>query len=346
MSAENRLRQTLWFFDDTGYYSYVLLNAPEVQFERIQQILKNEGLRVLLAGKSFRPASNGIRYQWYIRISDEMWRHPTRERVNRILGASEVTEAISIVPEPETGRPSERIASQGEVVRTLKATVSQQREEIRRLRVALGEKERQYLDAAQKFRQEITDLESRLAQIQETALNPEDVAGIHQTYESTIQRLRQELEEKDKEHALWISSFEPGPDIISLENQVAILTEEKKRLIDQIHEIGTAREIEPERENPQYLFCETLNILLPNIELLRGSIDALWLMQNPISVLKHLPRLGQLKAERVHRAPDWKKRNFGREWRLYFRKSGDSKYQVLISHKKNQEEDIDWLINQ
>lgn len=369
MATEIQLRRSQWFYDDTGYYSYVLLNAPEDQFKKVQQILRSNGLRVLLAGKSYRPASNGVQYQWYIRVSDESGRHPTHERVNGIFATYEAVETKGVVPEVEFRKLADKVTAQGEEIRKLKAALSgkERQYQIAAQRLESVRKQNQELQAIyekaqlelQEYRQRIHRLELRLRQIQETALKPEDVTQIRRDYEDTIQALRQELEDKEKELASWISNFEPEVQereqeitalrnqLLDLQNQIAIVEGEKRHLIDQIQEIRAAREVEPEKENPEYLFRETLSILLPDIEFLGGSFDTLWReMQNPTSVLRDLTKLGQLKAKRVRRADEWLERHIGSEWRLYFRRCEDAKYQVLISHKNTQEADIDWLKRQ
>jgi len=287
-------------------------------------------------------------------VSDESGRRPTRERVNGIFTTYEAIEAKGVVPEAELRRLTDKVTAQ--------------EEEIRKLKAALSEKERQYQVAAQrsesvrkqnqelraiyekaqlelqKYRQRIHRLELRLRQIQETALKPEDVTQIRQDYEYIIQALRQELEGKEKELASWISNFEPEVQereqkitalrnqMRDLQNKIAIAEEEKTQLIDQIQEIRAAREVKPEKENPEYLFREALCVLLPNIEFLGGSFDTLWReMQNPIDVLEDLTNLGELKATRVQRANEWLERHIGTRWHLYFRRCEDSKYQVLIS---------------
>lgn len=367
MATETQLRRSQWFYDDAGYYSYVLLNAPEVQFKKIQQILRSNGLRVLLARRSYRPASNAIQYQWYIRVSDESGRHPIRERVNRIFAAYEAVEAKGVVPETEAKILADRAATQAEEIGRLKAALTERerQHQIAAQRLESVRKQNKELRATyervqleqQKYRQTVNHLELRLRQIQETALKPKDIAEIRENYECTIQTLSQELEEKEKELASWISHFEPEvqerdqeitalkSQILELQNQIAIVSEDKTRLIAQIQERRAPRE--PERENPEYLFRETLHILLPNIELLGGSFDTLWReMQKPLRVIEKLPVLGQLKGKRVRRSDEWLERHIGREWRLYFRQCEDSKYQVLISHKNTQEADIDWLRSQ
>jgi len=313
-------------------------------------------LRVLLAGRSYRPASNGTQYQWYIRVSDETGKHPSLKRIEQILAAREPVKDEEFIPRDE---------------------------ELRKLKAELAEKERQYLVAIEhlksirkqnqelhgnyertqlelrKYQQKVNDLESRLLQIQETTLRPKDVAEIHQKYESTIKELEQELGKKQADLDSWINNFEPEIDereqkitalhgrVLKLQNQLAILEEEKKRLIVQHQDTRAIPAIELERENPEYLFREMLYVLLPSIEFLGGTMDTLWReMQNPIRTLEQLSILGQLKAKRVQKTKDWLERHIEGDWRLYFRKSEDSKYQVLISHKNTQEADIEWLMCQ
>lgn len=349
MTMEIQIRQSQWFYDDSGYYSYVLLNTTEDQFKSIQQVLKDNGLQVLLTGRSYRPTSNGIQYRWYIRVSDESGRHPTRERVRDIF-AKYVRVEI----------PTNRFAIQGE--------------ELAKLRMALIRKERLYQDVVQRaeslrkqnqelqaiyekiqaelqeYRRYVQRLELQLRRIQETALKPEDVAQLRQDYEDVIESLRRELEEKEAELASWIGNFEPEIQekeqrINDLENKVAILEEEKRQLIDQFQETRATREVE--KGSSEDLFRKALALFLPHIEFLAGSFDTLWReMQDPIGVLQELTNLAEARAKRVRRAEEWLEKHIEGDWRLYYRKCEGSKYQVFISHKNTQEADIDWLRRQ
>lgn len=366
MDTEIQLRQSQWFYDDAGYYSYVLLNASEDEVKKIQQILRSNGLRVLLTGKSYRPASNGVQYQWYIRVSDETGKRPAQERVKGIFTPYEHIE----ISETELKKLADKVTAQEEEIGKLKAALSE-RERLHQVVAQRSEsvrKQNQELQAIyekaqselQEYRQRVHHLELRLRQIQKTALKPEDIAQLRQDYEDTIQSLRQELESKEKELTSWINNFEPEVQereqkIATLENQlldlrntIAIKEEEKRQLIDQFQEIRATREVEPERgKNPEYLFRATLSLLLPDIEFLGGSFDTLWReMQDPIGVLQNLTNLAELKAKRVRRAEEWLEKHIEGDWRLYYRKCENSKYQVLISHKNTQEADIDWLRRQ
>jgi hypothetical protein len=68
-------------------------------------------------------------------------------------------------------------------------------------------------------------------------------------------------------------------------------------------------------------------------------------------VLRELRRLstaaGDVRAKRVHRAPEWKELSFSTgqndEGRLYFKQAGET-WLVLLSFKGSQERDLDYLV--
>ncbi len=257
------------FYDDSGYYSYILLNGSAVDLQSAQNFLVNKYYKVLLCGKSYRPASNGLQYDWYIRISDSAGKRPQRDTV---------------------------------------------------------EKDLEYF-----------------------GLRPEDVAQITEELKEDKQKVQEEL------HS-YVKNFEPElgernqmisdlkRKLVERENEIAILKEEKIRALSQYQNARTICETEPAKSS-QYRFQQILELLLPQVQFLGGSIDTLWReMQNPLAILEKLTDLGRLiEAKRVHKAPAWRETHVERDWRLYFRKSEGTNYQVLISHKNNQEVDIQWL---
>ena len=56
--------------DNSGYYTYVLLNGNSSIKDKVEELLKAK-YQILLSGKSFRPASNNKQYDWYIRIAEQ-----------------------------------------------------------------------------------------------------------------------------------------------------------------------------------------------------------------------------------------------------------------------------------
>lgn len=331
-----RLRPSQWFYDDTGYYSYILLNVPEARFKQIQQALRERGLRVPLAGKSYRPASNGIQYQWYIRVVDESGRHPARQRIEEIFALFEAAE------EKREPGAKERVAE-------LEKEITKQQAISQILAQRLG-KARIDLERAQQelrsYQERVSNLEHLLSQ--KTAL----AEDIRQHYELTIQqlgqdneRLRHDYQKLSQELEEYLSTFDVEKQ--ELQNKLAIAEAEKRQLIDQIQELRRAREVGSEKQGAEYVFRELLGLFLPQVEFLDGSLDTLWReMRNPLDVLRDLTRLGELKAKRVRKAEDWLERRIDDKWRLYFRKCEDSTWQVLIAHKNTQEADIEWLSRQ
>lgn len=337
-AAKTQLQQLQWFYDDAGYYSYVLLNAPEELFKEIQQLFRSKGLRIPLAGRSYRPASNGVQYQWYIRVSDESGKHPARKRIEEIFAGYKAREVkgVTLIPEPKN-----RIAELEREVERQKGISQRLAQRLGWARIAYERSQREL----QNYQQRLNDLEQLLSQIQKAALTPEDVDKIRQHYEQTIQQLKQELQNRRQELEDYHRTFDSENQ--ELRNRLAIVEEEKRQLEAQIHELRRAQPQELEKGNAEYLFRELLGFFLPQIEFLDGSLDTLWReMRDPLDVLRDLTRLGELKARRVRKAEDWLERHIDSKWRLYFRKCEDSKWQVLISHKNTQDTDINWLSRQ
>lgn len=87
---QSLLRHIESFYDDTGYYAYVLLSKVrgELTPSDIQYVvtqLQRNGIQKVLSGRSYRPASNGRQYQCYIRIADAQGRKPHKSIVEHAL---------------------------------------------------------------------------------------------------------------------------------------------------------------------------------------------------------------------------------------------------------------------
>lgn len=104
------------------------------------------------------------------------------------------------------------------------------------------------------------------------------------------------------------------------------------------------KEVDKTRKN-------TIQKLLPNVELIRDSWDVLlWELQNPESVFQILQKIQvmpeTLHAKRVRSTKNWKELHYGtgqsNDGRLYFKRKGQAA-EVLISFKQEQKEDINWI---
>jgi uncharacterized protein YoxC len=60
-----------FYYDDKGYYAYIMLNATLADFNMTCSRLFQNGFNVLHKGESKRPASNNRQYQWFIRVGDQ-----------------------------------------------------------------------------------------------------------------------------------------------------------------------------------------------------------------------------------------------------------------------------------
>ena len=360
-----RLQKKQWYYDDFGYYSYVLLNTSECQVRTLIQIFEHSGLRVLLSGKSYRPANNGIQYQWYIRIADENSQDPTRDRISHILAPFEISKCE--VLELGQGKP----ANSHTRIKTLLGKIASQNDEIQKTRALLDRTERRLYAATerassiqkqqrklstsyqesqselQKYRETVSRLEVRLASIQENASTIKNSDKIRRECEGKIQQFAHVLKQKNKELASYIDNFEPEikkRDEVNaeLQEEIAILKKKNTELTHEIERMTVAETMLESKNGFRPLFRELFDCLLPNVEFLGGSFDTLWReMQNPISAIKMLPKLGQEKGKRVRGTDGWLERHIGREWRVYYRKCNeDTSYRVLISHKNMQKEDI------
>ncbi|MDN5293189.1 MAG: hypothetical protein PWQ91_413 [Eubacteriales bacterium] len=347
-----------WFYDDTGYYSYVLLNAGEVQFKKVQEILKREGLQVLLAGRSYRPASNGRQYQWYIRVADESGRHPRPDRIARALAACEAQEEDIRKLQAELSAVERRLNAAEHRYQATKERLECVLRQYQELQKTYNETRREL----QECRERAGLLESQLRQIRESGLKPEEIAKIREEYEGIVrdrQRLAEKLAKTENELNSLLSEYdrevqERDRKIVALEERCADLQGQVDELAAENARLATEKEkmeavLETRRKGKPLkdLFCRMFEVFLPNVCFLRGSLDTLWHeVPDPVDAVRVLTTLDQLKGKRVRSTEEtgkWLERRFQGDWRLYYKRCDDGRYKVLISHKKTQDTDIEWL---
>ena len=74
-----------FYYDPDGYYAYVMLKGDEEFLQKVLAVLKKNGVDCPRYGKSMRRASNGIQYDWFIRVFIANRQFPTREQIDRIF---------------------------------------------------------------------------------------------------------------------------------------------------------------------------------------------------------------------------------------------------------------------
>jgi hypothetical protein len=73
-----------WHYDDTGWYAYVLLNGDKALRDATADELRRAGISYLIPGRSHKPADNGKRYEWYVRVG-YVQEHPSAQIVGDAL---------------------------------------------------------------------------------------------------------------------------------------------------------------------------------------------------------------------------------------------------------------------
>ena len=342
----------IWFYDDREYYNYVLLNGSEEVYTKVKQVLRANKVRVLKASASFRPASNGIQYKWYIRIEGENYKPPTQEQIKSIL------ESV-LTPEVKAGV--------GESSEILQAKINSLNSDIKKLQNEVAQKNKEIENVKRLHELEIKTLQSSLdnakseldkniqtvndlrQHIKDT-FNLDDVTNLENQYKEQIKDIELQLQNAKQEFKDYTDNFQG--EINQRDVEIATLRKERDYYIG---EIQSGQEIITTggRDNSQSLFFSAIKILLPNIEFLRSSLDFAWnnfSNQEMESILNAVRQIESpnMRAERVKSAPDWKEYHSERvTWRIYFRQCKNKQFQVLISDKDTQEKrDWDWLKNQ
>jgi hypothetical protein len=177
-------------------------------------------------------------------------------------------------------------------------------------------------------------------------------------------RLEQERAEKDAVMAWW-QEASGKLDVVANERETAnaerdrakeerdSLNAELDKLRREYHSSVCAQHKSTQRTDEMKKFIQ---ILLPNIRLLRGSTDFLAKeVIDPFDAISLLYQIhscpASLKSERVQDANGWlEARHISTgeddQGRIYFRKMENLRYEVLVSHKEDQKRDIDWLKRQ
>lgn len=58
-----------WHFDASGYYAYVMVNGSREDADNVRQSLDQHKVKTMLLGRSYRPADDGLQYNWYLRMA-------------------------------------------------------------------------------------------------------------------------------------------------------------------------------------------------------------------------------------------------------------------------------------
>jgi len=347
----------VWFYDHQEYYNYVLLNASQDVCSKVQQTLSLNNIEVLKAAPSFRPASNGIQYKWYIRIEGENFKSPTSEKIKSIVEGVLIS-GIQILREQPQSQERNNLLTVN--IDELQKEINQKNKEIVNAK-QLSELElntlKSNLNTAQSDLEKSNQTVNELSQQIKNSLNLGDVAILENQFksqivniESQLHNAKSQLDNAKSELTDYVSGFQD--ELNRRDIEIAILIQERNRYVNELQN-NKERLVIDERDNSQSLLFSAIHALMPNVEFLRSSLDFAWnnfSNQEIDNIFKALKMMDSpnMRAERVEGTNGWKEYHPDRvDWRIYFRRRKDKQYQVLISDKDTQEKrDFDWLKNQ
>jgi len=333
-------RRVLFYHDSSGYYAYIHVRSSsndtpvsQQEIDIIKTRLKESGVEPALSGRSYRRASNGKQYEWYIRITDKGAK-PSRDKV---------ASAIREISPPHDEKQSEEAQAY-----------------IKQLIDSIENEKRNSHDFQSRLRDAniaVRSLEEKIAQLQQDKERLEGtVRGRIDEYSSNENRLsaeRDALEGKIQQFRSENQSLRNDKDKIQAdkdyyESEFNKVTAEYKRLQRHLDE----ESIPAVAEGTEHDFEKLIGCLLPEVVFLKGSLSRLRnemryelaLRKIKAIVLDNLTPDGTVKRQGY---PSWKEYHFStgqgnQQGRIYTRVK-DGKYRVLVSRKQAQDKHIDEL---
>lgn len=386
-----------WHFDDSGYYAYITLNGTRELVQRWVAALHDAGYKGSFFGRSVRPADNGRRYDWYVRVMTTDGKKPDRGSVIALFGEpprhgpaevyvanrrlrqqlAELERRYQVVREADAinrQRVARLLARLKQVIAEWQFAQSANEahtREIQRLKAEvqrLTEAQREVYEQLQLQAERAREAELSRAELERTTVplvqfETERRAWLEKN--ALLETELQELREKYARMAADLKDFEVlyqekeeethslRERVQALENELAILQaqfdmEEADRVLpaEGAHgddRAGTGWSARIDR----HVLRQFIEIFAPNVELVGGSVDFIAMeLKDPTDCLRKIAALSRgerMLGERFESASDFLKLRFktGRDHggRLYYRRLGNGKCRILVSHKSQQARD-------
>ncbi len=320
-----------FYYDNSCYYSYVLVNGCRETLREVIKHLQLNQIMCRLTGKSHKKASDGNQYQWYIRVSDNQQsssQRPPAQKVNSVL------KQLTVGWEHQRSSQNKLVSIESSV---LTKQLLEADKEINYHKLIINQQKKQLSC----LKRELSD---SIAQNRKLINQKDEIE-----YSSLKDLELLEDENLDLQH--------------QTENHAAQLNNEKfirENLESKISELE--RQLETERlsfdtNGSNVVVFDRIKHLVPTLQLVRGSDKLLFSyeVKEPGKVLSVLYKLevGQKpESKRVQTADSWweisQKINLGDKGargRIYYRQSRHPqfKYDVIVSYKKFQQRDIKWM---
>ena len=354
--------QDHFHYDDSGYYGYILFSGTNAELRDLLKALgrgeKPHGFGWHRWGRSFRPANDGVVYDFYIRLRSETGAKPSQEEVDAFLrgalpprrtlsGELEQPRADSAVKparatkevESESDNPpiwADQFFSRMEMTQ-LKAVDSftqRMSEELLQLQSAIGE----ISDARQEINRLQANLEQTRAELAEKEAALEAKEGEIETlrdapraasYDKQMQEERDKAEKAANRLRDEIKQLraEKNDQISSLKASLKEAEEDRDNWKQQFDDISESfvepkvdeDDIADEDGNFENDLISIVEGAFPQLEMLHKSLDRLPRVPNFRPIMKLLHDVHARKLRGERVATtDWSEARFSKSWRLYF----------------------------
>ncbi|MCX7818825.1 MAG: HIRAN domain-containing protein [Kiritimatiellae bacterium] len=293
--------------------AYVFADCEEQTIHEIVAAMSSR-FRVLRHGYSYRCASDGRHYKWYIALEDAFDEAKIREFFTGTLGWSQPAERGTAAPDHE--------AAELQQLRRSLEDMTRERDELRAHNERLGRENHQL---AEQCRQLQTAAQRKMTEAGKLLTMMEEEIAAAEKKTDSERELRLKAEEQVKQLEQWRTEAE--------------------------RELEKKRELEDRQKRHNAEMIELLCVLCPRTTFVRDSLDVLF---TELKEHRHALRLvHQLdggehppNCKRVQRAPSWWEARFSTgeddSGRLYYRIQRD-RCEVLVSFKRSQDRDVAYL---
>ncbi len=200
-SAQTTFAVDRWSIEPTRFGQYVVLDGTEAQAEELVRRLTAAGVTVKRWAESWRPASDGYHYDWFIRLGDDLTREQSIAAVSDVLAAgtsapgaaaSSVADSMSSVQESLLRVELLIARSQLATTQLQTASLEQEVEELRAGNSSL----RRELSSAKSGR---TRAEKKLAAAQTIAAATQEQASEQRAVDELLDEAQRQLDARDSE---------------------------------------------------------------------------------------------------------------------------------------------------
>jgi len=353
------------YYDGEGFYAYVLARRSPVPFgvrdaQQLTADLEGEGIEVVKSGQSFQPASDGVQYDWYLRVQVQGRQKPANQAIDRVLamynsagGVRNAEQRVHFL-EHELATAS---AEKAEVRRELELAL-QTRDTARReresLRQRLAEVTAQFDEERRRAAQAHVDINVLLLELRSARESEQRGEASDQIVAQLQARIEEQqgVIEREQQRAFHdLKAY--AAELEEEKRQRDIEREEAENTIEQLRATHADRRRGSNDTATKNRLRRTVEALLPRMRFHGPSFDILHKeLADPFPVLEMIGELqsrGTLPNDRkMEGAPPWRRVHFrtgtNDDGRLYFaRDAAEEKLHVVISRKDQQKEDVQYL---